>query len=108
MRAFIGDNIHIDGRMIGYRISTAYEYLKVKGLTNSQIEEFIDYKYDTYKLINQIIAVKQACWLLRRTKNSCGSLSDDLCDLKCKLIHDLQYEFNYTFDDSLMEKYCCH
>lgn len=107
MRDFIGDNIIIDGRMIGYRVHTAYEYLKLKGLDEEEIEDFQENKYDIYELITQIIAVKQSCWLLRRTRYSCGSLSDGMLDLKYKLINELKENYDYDFDDDLMEKYCC-
>lgn len=106
MREFIGDFISIDGRMIGYRINTVTEYLKAKGLTEDEIEDFAVKNDEIHKLINQIIAVKQSCWLLRRTSHSCGSLSDNMFELKLKLILELKEQYNYTFDDELMEKYC--
>lgn len=103
MRDYIGDHIKIDGRMIGYRLFTAYSYLEAKGLDKDEIEEF---DLDIYTLINQIIAIKQSCWLLRRTSYSCGSLSDDMLDLKCRLIYELKDKYNYDFDEELMEEYC--
>lgn len=106
MRDFIGDRIKIDGRTIGYRIYTAYEYLKVKGLDDEEIEDFAENNYKIYELINQIIAVKQSCWLLRRTSYSCQSLSDGMYNLKLRLINELKDKYNYDFDDILMEKYC--
>jgi hypothetical protein len=107
MRDFIGDHIEIDGRMIGYRISTASEYLMAKGLDEEEVEDFSEANYDIYKLINQIIAIKQSCWILRRTSYSCGSLSDDMLDLKYKLINELKELYDYDFDDEIMEEYCC-
>lgn len=106
MRDFIGDHIKIDGRMIGYRIFTVGEYLKAKGLDDEDIENFAEDKYPIYELINQIIAVKQSCWLLRRTSYSCGSLADHMYVLKIKLIKELRDIYNYEFDDDLMEKHC--
>lgn len=106
LRDYIGDGISIDGRMIGYRLYTAHMYLMAKGLSEKEVDKFIDDKEKTYHLINQIIAVKQSCWLLRRTSYSCGSLSDDMYDLKLKLIRELREKYQYEFDDELMEKYC--
>lgn len=106
LRNFIGDRIKIDGRMIGYRIYTAYEYLKFKGLNNEEIEDFSENNYKIYELITQIIAIKQSCWLLRRTSYSCQSLSDGMYNLKLRLINELKDKYNYDFDDDLMEEYC--
>lgn len=106
MREFIGDYINIDGRMIGYRIDTAYNYLQAKGLTDSETEDFIEENYEAYLLISQIIAVKQSCWLLRRTSHSCGSLSDHMYLLKIKLIKELREKQEIEFDDELMERHC--
>lgn len=106
MRDFIGDRIRIDGRMIGYKIFIASEYLIATGMTEEQVNDFIDNKYECYILINQIIAIKQSCWLLRRTSYSCQSLSDDMYNLKIRLIRELKDKYDYDFDDDLMEQYC--
>lgn len=112
MRDFIGDHIHIDGRMIAYRLVTASDYLSAKGMSDDKIEKFQDKRYPVFQLINQIMALKQSCFLLRRTSHSCGSLSDDLYDLKNRLIKELKEVHNYDFDDEFVErdgqpqKYC--
>lgn len=106
IRDFIGDHIHIDGRMIGYRIETAHDYFRAQGMNEKEMEDFIEEHHEIKKLVNQIIAVKHSCWLLRRTSYSCQSLSDDMYDLKEKLILELKNKYNYEFDDDLMEKYC--
>lgn len=106
LRDFIGDKIKIDGRMIGYRIFTAVGYLKAKGLSREEIENFSEENYEIYELITQIIVVKHSCWLFRRTSYSCGSLSDGMYNIKLKLINELKDKYNYDFDDNLMEEYC--
>ncbi|WP_206459386.1 hypothetical protein [Anaerovorax sp. IOR16] len=104
LRDFIGDNISIDGRMIEYRIVTVYDYLEAKNYTNEQIEEFCNNYYEIYQRINQILALKQSCYLLRRTSHSCGSLSDDLFQLKLRLIKELKERYNFEFDDDFVER----
>lgn len=104
LREFIGDNIHIDGRMIQYRIYTVYHYLKAKGLTEEQIYDFQTKQYDLYKAINQIMAIKQSCFLLRRTSYSCQSLSDNLYSLKMRLIREVKEKYNFDFDDDFVER----
>ena len=52
--------------------------------------DFMEDKYEIYQRINQIIALKQSWYLLRRVGCSCGSLSDDLYQLKMRLIHELK------------------
>lgn len=106
IRSYIGDGIKIDGRMIGYRIFNNEGYLEAKGLTDEEIEEFIENNDEICELITQIIAVKHSCWLLRRTSYSCGSLSDGMYQLKLKLINELKEKYEYDFDDKLMEEYC--
>lgn len=106
MRDFIKDNISIDGRNIEYRLVTVSDYLKAKdNLNPSQIDDFIDNHNKEYTLINQIMAIKQSCYLLRRVSHSCGSLAEDLYDLKLKLIRKLKTNYNYDFDDNFVEMY---
>lgn len=64
----------------------------------------IDYNNELYIIINQIIALKQACFLFRRITHSCGSLSSDLFSLKMNLIHKLNKEYNFNFDEDFMER----
>lgn len=106
LRDYIGGKLRIDGRQIPYRISTAYEYLFVKGIvtTEEAVELWIEENEEAYKLLNQIIALKQSCFLLRYTTYSCGSLSDDLYDLKLDFMMDLKKEYGIEFDD-LVETY---
>lgn len=107
LRAFIGDKISIDGRMIGFRIETAADYLELKEeLDETEIDEFINNKNEIYTLINQILAVKHSCWLLRRTSYSCQSLADNMYDLKFKLISELEEKHNFIYDDEFVDKYC--
>lgn len=104
MRDFIGDNIHIDGRMICYRIATAEDYLTEKGWSEKKIEKFTDQKDEAYTLLNQIIALKQACFLFRRVSYSCGSLAEDLYSLKVRLIRELKDIHQFEFDEDMVER----
>lgn len=106
MREFIGDTTHIDGRTIVYKLVTARDYLKYKEkMTDDEIDTFQDEKYEVYTLINQVMALKQSCFLFRRTSHSCQSLSDDLYALKTKLIFELREQYNFKFDDDFVEKF---
>lgn len=108
LREFIGDGIRIDGRMISYRIFTAHQYLSHKnGWTEDQCHEFVEKDFDNYQaylLLSQIMALKQSCFLLRRTTHSCQSLSDNLYDLKLRLINELKENHNIEFDDDFVER----
>jgi hypothetical protein len=104
MREFIGDHLKIDGRMIAYRLITANDYLQAKGLSEKKIEKFVNKNYAAYKLINQVMALKQACFMLRRTSYSCQSLSEDLFSLKMRLIKELHDEYKFDFDDEFVER----
>lgn len=107
LRQFIGDGIQIDGRMIGYRLWNANQYLAMKhGMSEEEVEKFVDKNYDIYQQICQIMALKQSCYLLRRVSYSCQSLSDGLYSLKMKLIHELRDKHNFEFDDDFVESYC--
>lgn len=100
------NNLHIDGRNIPYQLFTAHHYLMVKHhFTEDEVYEFQENNYELYQKINQIIALKQSCVLLRHTSYSCGSLSDDLYALKMELIKDIYDKFAYEFDEELMESY---
>lgn len=106
MREFIGDHIHIDGRMIAYHLVTAHDYLKAKnGWSEEQVEDYVETNYERYTLINQVMALKQSCFLLRRVSHSCGSLSDHLYQLKNRLIRELEQKFSFDFDDDFVENY---
>ena len=107
LRDYIGDYIKIDGRMIGYRVETASDYLELKGLSKEEILKFEEDHFEEYRLINTILAVKHSCWLLRRTSHSCGSLAEDMYQLKLELIGKLKDEYNYEFDDELVEENAC-
>lgn len=104
MRDYIGDNLHIDGRMIVYRLVTATDYFAAKGLSRKEIDEMVDKNNDVYRTVNQIMALKQSCFLLRRTSHSCQSLSDDLYRLKVKLIRKLKEKYDFVFDDEFVER----
>lgn len=105
MRDYIGGKISIDGRMIEYRLITASDYLEAKGMSEEEIEEFSDVNYTIFQMINQIMALKQSCYLLRRTSYSCGSLSSDLYELKLRLIQELKDNYDFEFDDEFVENY---
>lgn len=105
MRAYINSNISIDGRMIEYRLVTARDYLEAKGMSEEETEDFCENNYQIYQLINQIMALKQSCYLLRRVSYSCGSLAVDLYDLKLRLIMELKDSYDFEFDDDFVESY---
>lgn len=98
------NNLKIDGRNIPYTIFTAAGYLVYHDdLTEEEMYDFMEDKYEIYQRINQIIALKQSCYLLRRVGYSCESLGDDLYQLKLRLIHELRDTYHYEFDDDWME-----
>ncbi|RXZ78092.1 hypothetical protein EBB07_28990 [Paenibacillaceae bacterium] len=103
MRDYIGDYIRIDGRMIPYRIVTATDYFQAKGFNDTEIDKYFDTGIG--ELVNQIIGIKQSCFLLRRVSHSCQSLSDGLFNLKNNLIHELRNEHSFEFDDEFVEEY---
>jgi len=106
VRDYIGDRISIDGRMIAYRLVTAYDYLQAKcEWSDEEIEDFCEKNYKVYKLINQIMALKQSCFLMRRVSYSCGSLSEHLYDLKERLIVELVKDYGFEFDNQFVEDY---
>lgn len=106
MREYIPKRISIDGRNIEYRLVTASDYLEAKNeWSEEQIEEFCENNEEAYQLINQIMALKQSCYLMRRVSHSCGSLSDDLYTLKVRLIHKLREKYQFEFDDDFVENY---
>ena len=104
MRKYIKNEIRIDGRNIPYPVYTAFEYLMEHDrMSESDAEDFTEANYDLYQKINQIIALKQSCYLMRRVCYSCGSLSEDLYALKLELIREISEKYNYKFDDDWME-----
>lgn len=106
MRDYIPGKISTDGRNIEYKLVTANDYLRTKeGLTEEEIDNFLDNKYELYNKINQIMAIKQSCYLLRRVSHSCGSLSDSLYELKLELIMDIKDKYGFSFDDEFVENY---
>lgn len=105
LREYIPKRISIDGRNIKYRLVTALNYFKAKyGWDDEQIEKYQEENYQIYLLVNQIMALKQSCYLLRRVSYSCGSLSDNLYDLKMRLILELKEEYQFDFDDDFVER----
>lgn len=104
MREYIKNKIWIDGRNIPYPVYTVADYLKEHdNISEDAVDEFIESNYNLYQKINQIIALKQSCYLMRRVAYSCGSLSDDLYALKLRLIHEIKEQYDYVFDDQWME-----
>ena len=104
MRVYLGDHLHIDGRMICYRLVTVSDYLRAKGMSDAEVADFADKRYKVYEMINQIMALKQSCFMLRRTSYLCGSLSDNLYNLKMRLIRELKDVHGYEFDDDFVER----
>lgn len=104
MRDYIKGNIQIDGRNIPYPCFTAYDYLS-NTMTEEEIETFAGEHYECYKVINQVMALKQSCYLLRRVSYSCGSLAEDLYTLKNRLIHELKEKHQFEFDDAFVESF---
>lgn len=109
LRAYIGDGINIDGRMIGCTIVNAHDYLKLKNnWTNEQVECYIEdnaTNYEIYELINQILALKHSHWLMRRTSYSCGSLADGLFYLRQELMIRLKDDYNYDFNEEWVDSF---
>lgn len=102
-RDYIKERLSIDGRTIPYRIFNANVYLEEKGYSEEKREKMFEESYNLCQTLNQIIALKQACFLLRHTAYSCGSLAEDLYELKNRLITELQDEYNFEFDEDLMD-----
>lgn len=106
MRDYIPGRISIDGRNIEYMLITAGDYLEAKNeWSEEQIEEYCENNYEAYVLINQIMALKHSCYLMRRVSYSCGSLSEDLYSLKLRLINELREKYQFEFDDDFVENY---
>lgn len=104
MREYICEKVEIDGRTIPYPVFTAAQYLAEHDhMSQEEIECFMENNWEVYLTINQIIALKQSCFLLRHTSYSCDSLSDSLYNLKLQLINELKEIYNYIFDDNWME-----
>ena len=105
MREYINEKLHIDGRKIPYPVYTSGEYLRMHdGISDEEMEDWVEENWEISKLINQILAIKQSCFMLRNTTHSCQSLSDDLYDLKIRLIAELKENYDYEFDDDWVEK----
>lgn len=102
MREYINSDIRIDGRTIPYPVFTSCEYFALHDGIDD-IDNFIDRNPEIDKLVTQILALKQSCFLLRHTTHSCQSLSDSLCDLKIHLVKELTEKYKYAFDDEWME-----
>lgn len=101
------NNINIDGRDIPYQIVDAEAYLFAKNEDWSMQDacEFAENNEDIYLILNQIIALKQSCVLLRNTSYTSHSLTGDLFTLKKRLIKELKEKYNYEFDEDLYESY---
>lgn len=110
-RKYSGKDLKIDGRDICYEIVTARDYLIAKNVDGlgscdeDTIEDWIEKNYPIYERLTQIVALKQSCYLLRRTSHSCQSLSDSLYSLKNELIVELKDKYNFSFDDEFVENF---
>ena len=101
---FQNKKLSIDGRNIPYPVVNSVDYLVCcHSFTQKQAELFGEIRPDTVLLISQIIAIKQACFLLRHTTHSCESLPDSLLSLKKKLIAELKEKHNFLFDEAWIE-----
>lgn len=101
LREYRKTRLHIDGRNIPYPADTAMAYLtEHDGMTEEEIEEMDP---ELYTRLNQIIGLKQSCFLLRHTSYTCESVPDDLLALKKELIKEVKQRFQYDFDDAWME-----
>lgn len=99
-------NLCIDGRMIPYPLATAGDYLEAKyGMTDEEIDSFIDNHYEQYTMLNTIIAMKQSCFLLRHTTYSCQSLSDNLYAHKNNMVAKYNQTYDKPFDEDFYENY---
>lgn len=109
LREYTGDNIKVDGRMIGCVIVTAFNYLKQKNdWSSEEVEDFMEqgkFGYEIYTMINQILALKQSHWIMRRVSHSCGSLSDSIYYLKEELISKLKKQYDYDFDEEWVDSF---
>lgn len=103
MREYIDLDIRIDGRTIPYPVFTSSEYFALHDNIDN-VDDFIETNPEIDKLVTQILALKQSCFLLRRTTHSCQSLSDSLYELKIRLMKELSEKYQYIFDDEWMEK----
>ena len=111
-RKFSKKEIKIDGRDIAYELVTASDYLVAKNIDElgfcedvEDLENWIENNYEIYERLTQIMALKQSCYLLRRTSHSCQSLSDGLYKLKNELIIELKEKYNFDFDDNFVESF---
>ena len=97
----------IDGRNIQYTLETASDYLYAKheNWSSDDLDAFIDNNFEQYQTLNQVMALKQSCFLLRHTSHTCGSLADGLFALKNELISKLKKSYNFDFDDKFVEDF---
>lgn len=103
-RPYINQEISIDGRQIPYPVFTAYGYLLEKeGMDSEAADSWYGNNENLYELLNQILAIKQSCYLLRHTSHSCGSLSESLFSLKEELIMKFNLLSDLTFDETWVE-----
>lgn len=103
MRAYIDRKFTIDGRNIPYPVFHSAEYFELHDQIGD-VDCFMEQHVEINMLVTQILALKQACFLLRNTSHSCQSLSDGLYMLKLRLITELEEKYSYKFDDEWMEK----
>lgn len=102
MRNYIKARVYIDGRNIPYPVYISNQYFALHDHVDD-VDSFIEKYPEIDELVNQILALKQSCFLLRHTAYSCQSLSDGLYTLKLRLIKELKEKYNYSFDDAWIE-----
>ena len=78
----------INGKEIPfYPVVNAHDYLMTHDkMSQEEADAFKDQYDELYEMLNQIIALKHSCYLLRQCTHSCQSMSDDLYKLKKKLV----------------------
>lgn len=98
--------LKIDGRNIPYRLVTAADYLVAKneGWNMEDVKQYKSVFPSQFIMLNQIMAIKQACVLLMHTSHSHHSLAKDLLALKRQLILELD-AVGVEFDEKLVDRF---
>lgn len=103
MREYVKGDVSIDGRNIPIRLVTARDYFEAKEFSDEDVDRFVE--TGVFHMVNEIMGLKQACFLMRRVSHSCGSLGEDLYSLKGRLISYLKEKHDFDFDDTFVNEY---
>ncbi len=78
-----------------------YAHLIGKTISDNEFEKLYDDNTDKAEIINQILSIEQAYYLMRRCRGGglCGSHSDILWRIRRKLIDELRKEFDEEYID---------